>query len=366
MQLVLTDQGVEALQRTIDTRQQAFEEARRSISPDPELLKSAADDIARQKAGLRPALFTDRFAPAHVGKVIDACFDAAVFLADPGADPVESFLELKKGEQRDLVRLLNSSWEGLPLNFGPRVITASLSLLWETQEEMLLPLFDSASLVGALPPPILWISSPTNRLRAAKHGIASEKQWKHTIDTLFDCRCRHRLGQSLLSDEAAALFAEFEREIEGGISENGPLLHRHLVWLPGLALRFAVIFSFFNERKDLVIPADAATAAILVVRWLAAEHLRVLLTFDAGPVSLGADMSTATDRNDPAEVMLRKILEKAPVTRRKLWKSYNDPRAVTFQAVLDGLLRDGKVTKDSNGWLVPVESGGSAAVMAVE
>ena len=63
MQLVLTDQGVDALQKRINTLQQAFEEARRTISPDPELLRSAADDIARQKAGLRPALFTARFAP---------------------------------------------------------------------------------------------------------------------------------------------------------------------------------------------------------------------------------------------------------------------------------------------------------------
>ena len=366
MQLVLTDQGVDALQKRINTLQQAFEEARRTISPDPELLRSAADDIARQKAGLRPALFTARFAPADVGKVIDASFDNAVFLADPGADPVETFLELKKGEQRDLVRLLNSSWEGLPLNFGQRVVAASLSLLWESQEEMLLPLFDSDTLVGALPPPILWISSPTNRLRGAKHGIASERQWKHAIDTLFDCRCRHRLDPSLLSDEAAALLGEFEREIEGRISENGPLLHRHLVWLPGLALRVAVIFAFFNERKDLVIPADAATAAVLVVRWLAAEHLRILLTFDAAPLSPGADMSTVTDRSDPAEVMLRKIRQKAPVTRRKLWQSYNDPKALTFQSVLDGLLRDGKVAKDSSERFVPVESGGSAVVMAVE
>jgi hypothetical protein len=34
-----------------------------------------------------------------------------------------------------------------------------------------------------------------------------------------------------------------------------------------------------------LIPADAATAAVLVVRWMAAEHLRVLVAFDAAPVS---------------------------------------------------------------------------------
>ena len=77
-------------------------------------------------------------------------------------------------------------------------------------------------------------------------------------------------------------------------------------------------------------------------------------------------MSTVTDRSDPAEVMLRKIRQKAPVTRRKLWQSYNDPKALTFQSVLDGLLRDGKVAKDSSERFVPVESGGSAVVMAVE
>jgi hypothetical protein len=365
MQLLLGEQGLDVAQKRINQSVETLAAARRA-NPDPDLLKDMEQEIARQRAGLRPSLLSNRFTPAHLERVIDGCFDGAVMLTDPAGDPVESFLAMKAGDQRDLVRLLNCSWQGLPLTFDQRVRPGSISMFWVTQEEMLLPLGDTAMVAGALPPPVLWMGSPVNRLRSTKPGIPSEKVWKKVIEVLFNYRCQHRTEAFQLSDEAEVVLSQFEREIEASFATDGTSQARHLIWLPELARRVAVVCTVLNGGAVHDIPADAATAAVLVVRWMAAEHLRVLVAFDAGPVSPGADMSTATDRSDPAEVMLRKILEKAPVTRRKLWRSYNDPKVHSFQAVLDGLLRDGKVAKDISERFVPVESGGSATVMAVE
>ena len=353
MQLLLGKQGLDVAQKEIKQSVETLAAARKA-NPDPDLLKGMEQEIARQQAGLRPALLSSRFTPVHLEQVIDSCFDGAVMLTDPAADPVENFLELKTSEQRDLVRLLNSSWESLPLTFGQRVRQGSISMFWVTQEELLLPLCDTAMITGALPPPVLWMGSPVNRLRGNRHGIPSEQVWKKAIAVLFNHRCQHRTEAFELSDEAEGVISQFEREIEACFTIHGNSLARHLIWLPGLARRMAVVFTVF-DGGIAVISADAATATVAVVRWLAAAHLRVLLTFDAVTVSPGADTPTTTDNSDPAEVMLRKIRQKAPVTRRKLWKSYNDPKAATFQAVLDGLLMAGKITKDSNERFIPVE-----------
>jgi len=316
MQLLLGDQGPDVAQRMIKQSTETLATARKA-NPNPDLLKVLEQDLARKRAGLRPALLSNHFTPAHLERVIDGCFDGSVMLTDPAGDPVESFLALKTGDQRDLVRLLNCSWEGVPLAFEQRVRSGSISMFWVTQEEMLLPLCDTAMVAGALPPPVLWMGSPVNRLRGTKHGIPSEKVWKKVIEVFLNFRCQHRTEAFQLSDEAEVVVSQFESEIEACFAAHGTSQARHLIWLPELARRVAVVCTVLNGGTDPAIPAEAATTAVLVVRWLAAEHLRVLLTFDAVPVSPGADMSTVTDRSDPAEVMLRKIRQKAPVSRRQ-------------------------------------------------
>ncbi len=365
MQLSLGDLGPEVAKKRITHGAETLN-ATRKANPDPGMLKVLEQDLARQRAGLQPALLSNRLSPVHVEQVINGCFDGSVLLTDPSSDPVESFLALKTGEKLDLIKLLNCSWEGLPLSFEQRVKSGSLSMFWVTQEELLLPLCDTVLVNGALPPPILWLKSPVNGLRGTKHGIPSEKIWKKAIEILFNFRCHQQTEEFKSSDEAEVVFSQFERDIEAFIKVNRNSLARHLTWLPALARRVAVICTVFSEGAPSTISSDAASAAVLVVRWLAADHLRVLLTLEAAPVSPGTDRSTLTDNHDPSEVMLRKIRQKAPVSRRTLWRSYDNPNAVTFQSALDGLIRAGHVVKDSSEMLVPVESSGSATVVAVE
>ena len=66
-----------------------------------------------------------------------------------------------------------------------------------------------------------------------------------------------------LSDEAEVVISQFKREIEASFAAHGTSQARHLIWLPELARRVAVVCTVFNGGTDPVIPADAATAAVL-------------------------------------------------------------------------------------------------------
>jgi hypothetical protein len=129
---------------------------------------------------------------------------------------------------------------------------------------------------------------------------------------------------------------------------------RQINWLPCLALRLALVFWLFDPKsRGCEIGPEYVTNAVTVAEWLGSEHLAVVHSFaDCGASRPPADKTATVDIRDPVEVMLRKIRQKAPVSRRQLWRSYDKPRSVWFHATLESLLRAGKIFQDGDGCLI--------------
>jgi hypothetical protein len=348
------------------SRIQRLEAARKTVDVDPQLIQVEELAIAMEKARLKPAVASIQFEPTVLKRVIEHSFDEAVTLADLGGDPVERFLELKKQDRQELVRLLNCSWDGLPLFMGERTLTAALSVFWPTREEMLVPFFECEAISGSQPPAILLIPGGTEAISASSLKIPDEDAWISLIDRLFFLRCHNSPTQFPVDESAEVRLCDFTREIGTAVGKS--VVRRYITWLPELALRLAILFAAIAQQSDDDAPPAAVDSAILITKWLAGAHLQVVRSMADAPGTLsvrGTDNAASTDRKDPAEVMLRKIRQKGPIPYRQLWRSYNKPKAAWFQHTLDSLLQDGRVTKTEAGMLLTTLPGGSAAVVAV-
>ena len=102
-----------------------------------------------------------------------------------------------------------------------------------------------------------------------------------------------------------------------------------------------------------------------MTKWFGAGHLQILKSMVDVPRTVTADNAASADKHDPAEVMLRKIRQKAPVTRRRLWRSYDDPKASWFESTLHGLFSAGKIVQTDEGIVVLDHPGDSVAVKTV-
>jgi hypothetical protein len=158
-----------------------------------------------------------------------------------------------------------------------------------------------------------------------------------------------------MSEEAEILMQEFSREVDEVCQKMSRSLARQCVWLPDLARRVAALFSVFQEKPEHIVDGDIAYAGIATVKWLAAGHVDVVMAFEEVSLTHTADNVAPTDKSSPDKVMLRKIKQKAPVSRRQLWRSYDNPRATVFQATLDRLIRDGRVACNEKNLLVFVQ-----------
>jgi hypothetical protein len=327
---------------------------------------SVEGQVIDKRMRSKSEVLSRRFTPTELEQTLKNSYDGCLELVGEACDPVESYLGMRARDQREFVMLLNLSWKGFPLFINRKKYSGSLAVFWITQERMLLPLFETEFLGGDFPPPVLWLPSSTNRYPGEKCRVQDIESWRNLVRELFDLRSRKSTINLTFSDEASMVIGQFQRDIDAYISEFRVPMPLHLVWLPSLAVRVAALFRLFKVLETPIIRASDAVAATLVVRWLAACHLRMLLTSEASLGLPNADKTTATDKNNPSEVMFRKIQRKAPVTRRELWRSYSDPKADTFQAVLTGLLKTGKIIVDSKKRFLPVQNADSLAVMAVD
>jgi hypothetical protein len=337
LQVAACSQGPVALKRQIAARLQDLEAARGAINPPLELIAEAENALARLKARLGPMILTNRVRGKEVGAAVARSFDGAVMLTGIGGDVGSDFLRLKADERAGLAEVLTRSWTGVPLSFGRHTLSGAVTALWQTRCPV-------KTLVGRhgfapefLSPPLLYLDDDST----ASPPVSPP--WRACIDLLFNYRCRQVAAVYRPSDPAESALQAYEAEI-ACVPAN---MRQHAWWLPGLALRLAALFAILESRSEAVIDEAMARRAITITRLLGRQHLATV-----AQVLVPADADIA----DRKRIMHEKILVRQPLSRRELWRSYDQPKAEWFVAALEALLCDKKVIFDEQKRLICVSN----------
>jgi len=355
LQAALYRIGIEATKEEITQRGRDLLLARHSVNPNPKFLREAEAQNARLTARLKPAVITTDPSFQNLSSALALhSFDQGVTLMGIGNDPAFHLTKLKASERQKIAELLNRSWEGLPLQCsGNRVIGAgSFSLLLATRTEPSALTGRSGFDPAFMAVPVLMLEDTTTmgggaeKASGAIEELPHEKVWKDAVEGLWDFRsCQTGVVYSL-SQEAEKRLGDFAASIGEALAALPAHFRPHVVWLPELAWRMALLLWILSFEGETVISEAVAADAVELTRWLGMKHLETLLR-PAGHT----DGAAATDSKDPLKVMLRKIRTKGPLTRRQLRRSFDDQRTEWFDPLLDHLLESGQVRCDEHGKL---------------
>lgn len=355
MQLLLKRDGIQATEHAITKRLADFDAAKKMRQLSQDMIDKLKLDLARMQARLRPHVLTNRLSMKMIGDHFTQAFDHSLLAVTAHTDPLDDLSTLKPAERREIAALLNQSWAGKPILLNKGVIPGTVTLLWSTPQANLGRLSVWREFhEGMMPVPILLLTSdePMKLIRPMAEGTA----WHDAIDDLFDIRCAQK-EDAVYSFATAAdqHLATWEEAFLAALDTVQSELARHLVWLPQLACRIALLFRITREAEGMEISTEDVQAAIAITEALGAAHLRTLTRFVWREKEGSTD---AIDRTDKSAVMLAKIRKRGPISRRGLWRSYDDPRAEWFVPILAKLIHTGLVRHDEKGCLVVCENDG--------
>jgi len=355
MQMALSRDGIGETEKEIEKRLADQRAAIKTRLPSQPLIDQLKRDIARLQARLRPHVITDKLSIRMIGELLTRAFDNSILAVTTSTDPLDDLSIAKPAERREIARILNMSWAGKPIPLNKGSVPGAVNLLWSTPEANLARLNSWREFHGGtMPVPILLLESsePMRLIKPMAEGAA----WRAVVDHLFDVRCTtEEVATYVFTPEADAYLVAWEEAYLVTL-DTGPLeLARHLIWLPHLAYRIALLVRVTREAEGTEISIEDVRAAVAITKALGAAHLRTLAKFIYSAKSGTTD---ATDCPDKSAVMLAIIRRKQPVTRRGLWRTYNDPRAEWFIPALEKLINAGLVRYDERGSLVACESGG--------
>lgn len=344
MQVVLYDKGQAAKERQVAQAVLGFQDAARTIHAEKDLMRIAEADVARKRAGLKPFVIMGRFDIQMLSEALPLAFDNCVTFMALGSDPGDQLLRLKADQRSRLAEILNRSLKGTPLTIGRKTHAAHVSLLWQTAQP-------TSAIVGAggfdprfLAVPMLLLSENAAKPITQLSKLPHEAAWSKTLEVLFDLRCKEKVGIFPLSKEAEAALSEFGGQIESNLEVIPEKCRPHVNWLPELARRVTLLFWILNCGKEVVVDVKTAADAIAVVKWIGRQHLRAVAS---------AAAAVFTDHTDWMSVMLTKIEAKAPISRRELWRSFDNPRVKWFSPALESLISSGRVRRNDRKELVP-------------
>lgn len=336
MQTDVSLKGIEFVRQRNAQREKEFAVARKTICPNRELLERLKVEIEQGPARLKPFIACSQVSYQGIAQLFPLTFDSGLALIGLGSDPGEAFTRLKSAERVRITELLNRSWSGTPLSVAGRTFPGVLFFLWQTTRPVSEIMGCSGFDPKFLPVPGL-VFEETNSRVARLVGLQKQPAWKAMIERLLRFRYRGTEEVFVFSPEAEVAIDAFE----GHLQECGAVLgeiYRHVVWLPDLARRIALLLHLVSNAGGRVLTAPVVLSAIAVTKWLGRQHLR---SFILQP-KISED-AAETDLADKVEMMYRKICLKAPIMRRELWRSYDSPKGEWFNLVLETLLYTEKV-----------------------
>jgi len=355
LQMELLREGISKTEQEIQKRLADQREAIKTVPLTQGMIDRLKADVARLQARLYPHVISDRLSVRTIGDLLTKSFDNSVVALTISTDGLDDLGVLKPVERRDIARILNLAWAGkmIPLSSGS--IPGTVSVLWATPQANLARLGTWKEFHGgAMPVPILLLSS-TEPMKVIKQ-IAEVAVWRDIVNHFFDARCTEEIGRTYsFTSDAEAYLATWEEEYLATLDTVPPEMGRHLVWLPALACRIAMLIRVTREGNGNEISLEDVRAAVVITKGLASAHLRTLVKF-MFPGKTGK--TDGVDRADRSAIMLAKIRQEGPLTQRELRRTYNDPNPEWFVPALEKLIDAGLVRYDEKGALVACGSGG--------
>jgi hypothetical protein len=188
--------------------------------------------------------------------------------------------------------------------------------------------------------------------------VAHRLDWQTLVNRLFDRRCLSKEPKLYtLTIGAEEVLFQWSNGFTAKLEALPVELARHLVWLPQLTRRLALLMEVMGNPGGETISEAAARAAIGVTKALGRAHIGTLLEIIV-PAKNG--LTDATDRTDKSAEMLSMVLKKGPISRRELRRSFDDQRIGWFDETLQGLMSLGKVRRGEDGLLVASDSGSNS------
>jgi hypothetical protein len=319
--------------------------------------------LVRQKlAVLRPCVMS-RDVKAHaVVQAVEQCFDRCLLMLPGGVDPVFDLLDAGRRETAELVRILGMSWQDQDLpTKGAVPFRGMVHLGWRSAARHVRRLvLDRQRVWAQCPPPVLFILQGTTPGYLPLDDSESFNAWSALLSESFSRRVASGDGKVwTLSSESDALLRGLHREIA-----DMPTAGLHpgwFNWLPGLAVRLALLLSGLDHqtpaaRQPPLLQADTMRRACILARWLAQEHCMCLESLRQLPAVELADREETVDIDfiDMAEIkqqIVAKLTERGSLSPRDLTRSFHKLPQGVRDAAVTGLLKAKQVELLADGQL---------------
>jgi hypothetical protein len=186
------------------------------------------------------------------------------------------------------------------------------------------------------------------------NGGASYEWWRGLVKRLLDERFGLAPRVYAISDGAeGALVAAQAAEFHSLWEEHGVPPHLAVE----MSLRIMLVLHVCRERPPDVIPDATALSAIQICHWALEENYQVIQAL--------RDEDTMERGRTGRAAMLEKIRCNGPISRRKLFRSYDVQKRSPLVAILEELIGSAAVLEDPQGQLSVAAAEEQAAGISV-
>ena len=277
----------------------------------------------------RPGVICEALTADEVADLGKYSFDGSVFSISPEGDALAASLQQSLAKRRRLGRALFPTWSGdQPASSSSG---RAISHLWVASSSLIEQAVEDPALE-----PFLRTFLIVDAGRGDISTSVPATDWDRMLTSLVEVRLRQttieyrldQVGEELLTD-----YTNRTRERSRGLSER--LARVTALWRRQV-LKLAGIFHVTAGRVDDVIPADSVVRAIALMDEIGEEQLDARRSPDS------------VERN--LNIMVAKVREYGPLTRRQLFRRYDDQNYERLDAILRfGLERS--VIREEDGQL---------------
>lgn len=319
-----------------------METLRKEFEAVKQYLGTKGADQARDRYALE---YTKRIKPASIETITNDTFSCALrfpgacLISRPEVETPELLAELSVDEKRHLADLLNLTWEGYQRAKAGPEIEMGLHLLLSVSEAGMDALLNQGGMFGVnRTPPLLLLPAPLidhgQGLLKSDHGFAQYVNKR--ASQFYGARFKFEKDADAIRGQTIAHLMD--------IIKSYPEVASRFGWLRELVNRAMVMLAI--DQGTNTITQEIAREGSRLLDYAFSLHLRVI-------VGLRAEYLVRADilLTDQETVVFRKILNKGPIERRALQRSFHSYKADELWAQLDSLMRKGAVNQTDTGYV---------------
>lgn len=266
-------------------------------------------------------------------------FPGACFISQPAVETPELLSGLSADEKRYVADLMNLTWEGYQRAKAGPEIQMGLHMLLSVSQTGMDALLNEVGLFGVnRTPPLLLLPGPL-----IDHGPGTLRR-DHGFAQYVNQRASKFYGVKF----------KIERDADGFRGQTIAHLMNTIKKYPEVSSRFGWLREMVN-RIMVMLAIDHSTATITkkiaeegarLVDYAFTQHLKVI-------VGLKTENLVRADilLTDQETVVFRKILNKGPIDRRSLQRSFHSYKADELKGQLESLMRKGAINLTDTGYV---------------